>query len=246
MIGIYKFTNKITGESYIGQSKNISRRYQEHKKSSGNDTYFHRMLKHYGFWNFDFEVLEECSPKELDGREKYYISKFRTKYPNGYNKDSGGRQPDKHTNRLTSIEDVNEIIYMLQRTALTITEIARKFSVSPQFISQINTGKCWVQEDIQYPIRDCSAIKKKNIYCDRCGKKITKENSKTGLCNSCYKLTTRKVENRPCKEDLYDLLIKHSFAYVGKLYGVTDNAVRKWCESYGIPKNSKYYRSVVC
>ncbi|WP_143000418.1 GIY-YIG nuclease family protein [Ruminococcus sp. YE282] len=32
MIGIYKFTNKITGESYIGQSTNIKRRYNQHKK----------------------------------------------------------------------------------------------------------------------------------------------------------------------------------------------------------------------
>ena len=32
MIGIYKFTNKITNESYIGQSTNLESRYETHKK----------------------------------------------------------------------------------------------------------------------------------------------------------------------------------------------------------------------
>ena len=31
MIGIYKFTNKLTGEAYIGQSVDIKRRYNQHK-----------------------------------------------------------------------------------------------------------------------------------------------------------------------------------------------------------------------
>ena len=61
MIGIYKFTNKITGESYIGQSTNIKRRYNQHKNRSYiqrdtgksiENSYFHRMINHYGFNNF--------------------------------------------------------------------------------------------------------------------------------------------------------------------------------------------------
>lgn len=28
---------------------------------------------------------------------------------------------------------------------------------------------------------------------------------------------------------------KYSFVEIGKLYGVSDNAVRKWCKKYGLP-----------
>ena len=54
MIGIYKFTNKITGESYISQSSNIQNRYNQHKNRYDKfaskdkpleDIYFHFMRK---------------------------------------------------------------------------------------------------------------------------------------------------------------------------------------------------------
>lgn len=35
MIGIYKFTNKLTGEAYIGQRVDIKRRYNQHKNRYG-------------------------------------------------------------------------------------------------------------------------------------------------------------------------------------------------------------------
>ena len=76
MIGIYKFTNKITGESYIGQSINIVSRYNSHKYLCGSDTYFHKNIRYYGFNNFSFEVLEECSKEELNDKEIYYIKKI--------------------------------------------------------------------------------------------------------------------------------------------------------------------------
>lgn len=252
MIGIYKFTNKLTGESYIGQSKNIQKRYNEHKSrydlfgdkdKSTENTYFHQMLRHYGFHNFDFEILEECDAEKLNEREIYYIAFHNSLYPNGYNRTCGGNTP--HTNAIDNIDTVFEIQELLKTTTLSNVELGQIYGVTDQTISDINSGRNWYNSKISYPIRDGKSIKKKITYCACCGKEIT-NGGKTNLCDVCYKLTTRKVEHRPSKEDLYDLLIKHSFAYVGKLYGVTDNAIRKWCESYGIPKNSKFYRSAVC
>lgn len=37
------------------------------------------------------------------------------------------------------------------------------------------------------------------------------------------------------KYELIKLLSKYSFVEIGKLYGVSDNAVRKWCKKYGLP-----------
>lgn len=48
----------------------------------------------------------------------------------------------------------------------------------------------------------------------------------------------RKVE-RPSKEELLRLISEETFVPIGKRYDVSDNAVRKWCKSYGLPYRKK-------
>lgn len=74
MIGVYKITNNITGQFYIGQSIDIMRRWTEHKtpKAYGNDR-LHNDMKEYGLSNFKLEVIEECEKEKLLERERYYI-----------------------------------------------------------------------------------------------------------------------------------------------------------------------------
>ena len=43
----------------------------------------------------------------------------------------------------------------------------------------------------------------------------------------------------PSKEELEPLISTMSFVDIGKKYGVTDNAVRKWAKSYGLPFRKK-------
>lgn len=89
--GIYKFTNKINGKVYIGQSVNIERRYYDHLKRDDSKNYFHRAIKKYGKDNFLFEILEEYSEENLNDREKYYIAKYNNNNRKlGYNSTSGG------------------------------------------------------------------------------------------------------------------------------------------------------------
>ena len=68
---------------------------------------------------------------------------------------------------------------------------------------------------------------KKDSSCKFCGRKIDKKSIR---CRSCAAKQTqkRKVENRPSKEELKKLLITHSYVGIGKLYGVSDNTIRKW------------------
>ena len=48
----------------------------------------------------------------------------------------------------------------------------------------------------------------------------------------------------PDKENLYNKLLenKGNFTRVAKIYGVSDNAIRKWCKKYNIPFHSKDYK----
>lgn len=92
-------------------------------------------------------------------------------------------------------------------------------------------------------------VKKKPVgtihSCSGCEKK---EDFDGNLCSICeYNdglLRARKVKDRPDSEELYDLLIKNSFTEVGRMFGVSDNSVRKWCKSYGLSSKASYYRKV--
>ena len=74
-------------------------------------------------------------------------------------------------------------------------------------------------------------------YCSSCGKLIS-ASSKKGLCKECYYKTTRKAA-RPTREELKNLIRNESFVSIANEYGVSDNAIRKWCDSYNLPRRKK-------
>lgn len=83
MIGIYKITNDLNGMSYIGQSVHCGKRFDEHCKG---DQYIDRVMQTEGIDNFSFKILQKVHKSELSIWEDYYITKYNTMYPNGYNK----------------------------------------------------------------------------------------------------------------------------------------------------------------
>lgn len=84
MVGIYKITNKLNGKSYIGQSIHCGKRLDEHY--SGRNQLIDDTITLNGIENFSFEILKEVNQSELSYWEDYYILKFHTYYPDGYNK----------------------------------------------------------------------------------------------------------------------------------------------------------------
>lgn len=80
--GIYKIINKINGKMYIGSSVNCFRRLiREHKYHLLNNKhvnlYLQRAVNKYGIENFEFEVIEYVSDKELlIEREQFYLDKI--------------------------------------------------------------------------------------------------------------------------------------------------------------------------
>lgn len=82
--GIYKITNKETGEAYIGKTSDFATRWQNHCKTAvGLDgaahATLHTRLAQDGIWNYTFEILEDVDKDHLSEREAYYIDLYGTK-----------------------------------------------------------------------------------------------------------------------------------------------------------------------
>lgn len=74
-------------------------------------------------------------------------------------------------------------------------------------------------------------LEEKENFCIGCGVKI---GMTAHRCVSCLGLYHRKVD-RPSREELKDLIKNQSFLSLGKQFGVSDNAIRKWCIDYYLP-----------
>ena len=82
--GVYKITNLVNGKVYIGASKNIERRWRDHKRCT--DSPIHSDLETYGLDNFKFEVLLECPEDMLCQWERDMIALYDADDPEkGYN-----------------------------------------------------------------------------------------------------------------------------------------------------------------
>lgn len=72
-------------------------------------------------------------------------------------------------------------------------------------------------------------------YCALCGKEL-KTNST--YCPECAKISLRKTE-RPTREELKQMIRTIPFTRIGLMYNVQDNSIRKWCDSYHLPRTKK-------
>ena len=82
--GVYKITNTVTGDFYVGSSKNVKQRWSCHKyqstwKEHPNSPMYLDMKK-YGIDKFVFQVLEEVEPDRLKETEQKFIEKLRPTY----------------------------------------------------------------------------------------------------------------------------------------------------------------------
>lgn len=109
---VYKYTNKINGKVYIGQTLHPEQRKENHKYAPTNGV-FHKAIRKYGWDNFDYEVLcvvkkpDYKEAKELLNRVEILFISHYDSFNNGYNMTIGGDQVMK--SRKHSDETIQKI-----------------------------------------------------------------------------------------------------------------------------------------
>lgn len=84
---IYKITCISNNKIYIGQHKSL----QFDDRYYGSGTYIKRAVNKYGKDNFKIDIIEWVeSLDDANNRETYYILKYNSIYPNGYNLRANG------------------------------------------------------------------------------------------------------------------------------------------------------------
>lgn len=154
---IYIIKNNINNKVYIGQSLNPEKRFKEHCyfRKDRNNSLITNAIHKYGKEHFWFELLEE-NIEDFDEKEIFYISKYNSIKPNGYNIEVGGNSGNCGFSSIQSAiskEKWEKIVLLLQDSQLTMKEIAKKFNISATLLYRINSGKSYYDEALKYPIR---------------------------------------------------------------------------------------------
>lgn len=150
MIGIYKIQNRNNGKVYIGQSNDCERRIKEHCYPSRYleglpiDIAIHK----YGKENFTFDIIEECSLKQLNERKTYWILKYESNTQKGYNCNIGGDNAqigEGNSNAKISEQDVIKIrqAYKDHKRKKETYELV-KDKITFNSFEAIWEGKCWI------------------------------------------------------------------------------------------------------
>lgn len=199
---IYIIKNDINNKVYIGQSNNPEYRFKQHCRKNKDNSLIDLAIQKYGINHFTMEVLEGPI-KNYNEREKYYIIKYNSLRPNGYNILEGGSEPPlfkgvEHPEaNFKTNKDLEKIVSELKFTKNSIRDIAKGFNVSPSCVSDINLGNTYYNSNNEYPLRKIS--------------------------NPRGKLTQEDVE-----EIIYALKFSYtSYEDIGKIYGVEGRSISR-------------------
>ena len=82
--GIYQIINKLNNKRYVGASKQVKRRFYEHKRSLLKNLHHSKLLQRavnkYGMDNFEHSVLCTCPPEYLNKMESWFLKNLKPEY----------------------------------------------------------------------------------------------------------------------------------------------------------------------
>ena len=176
---IYKYTNKINGKVYIGQTINEYRRIWNHRKAC-DDSLFHRAVRKYGFDSFEYTVLERVDEDLLNEREVFWIEYYKSNDRKlGYNLTSGGEGTRGY--KYTDEQRKSRSLQAKENKSFTGHTHTDEYK---RRMSELNKGKVFSEETKQ----KMSESKKGNKY--HLGKTLSDE-TRMKISKSCKGRVTR-------------------------------------------------------
>ena len=163
------------------------------------------------FFRIDIAFPDKKVAIEVNGNQHY---------------ESNGELKPYYKERQSILEENGWTVYQVHHTACFNPE---KLS---EFMDKVNSS----EKKIEFDYFNYVPREKKKYFC-ACGNIISK---KSKVCPKCYGLSNRKIV-RPTKDELQKLIWEKPLIELGKQFGVSDSAVKKWCKNYGItdlPNNS--------
>lgn len=132
--------------------------------------------------------------------------------------------------RDTSTTSLEKQLQELKKCILVCSNCHR--GIHDGYLQVPKNWKSYYNEEIANQLIEDKWNVKHNLktYCRKCGKLISKS---TFLCENCQRESPK--ENKPNRELLKSMIKDFPFTKIGEEYGVTDNAIRKWCKAYNLP-----------
>jgi group I intron endonuclease len=186
MVGIYKITNLLNNMVYIGSSSHIEDRKEYHFRfgKTYNDKRINKLYNDmytFGIDNFTFEILCECKLSELEEKEQEEINKYdKNLLYNTVKKVCKVARGEKASRAKLSEEQVLEIYKLLKENILSDREIAKRYNICFNAISEINHGITYKHENMSYPIRVFKQKGARRIFSDDEVKQYREEYNNNG------------------------------------------------------------------
>jgi group I intron endonuclease len=148
---VYKSTCLENGKSYVGiTTRTLEKRKRQHLKTARGGRVaspFYRAINKYGPDSFAWEILEKVLfVDSLLALERYYIKKFKTLSPDGYNLTSGGDgtfNPSAETRKKMSMAKMGTHRIFSNEHRKRLSEARTAWCSKPENkkkLSQINLG----------------------------------------------------------------------------------------------------------
>ena len=135
---VYKITNTVTNDFYIGSSKDVKKRWRAHKcPSRWNDNPNNSMyldMQEYGKDKFVFEILEVVEPEKLKVTEQQFIELLNPTYNNRnangwdcerYKKHQ--KEYDKECHKTEKYKEYRNQLCIYNNEILTLNALSKRF-----------------------------------------------------------------------------------------------------------------------
>jgi hypothetical protein len=114
-----------------------------------------------------------------------------------------------------------EIDFEIKKCQLLCCHCHKKKTIVDLNYTKLDMDKLYRLDNMPDPI--------KNTICPECN---STKSGYSELCNPCRGIKIRKVKTRPSYVVLKEEINETSYVAVGRKYGVSDNAIRKWVKNY--------------